>query len=113
MLGRDIVIVSFPHDAAKSGHQFGSRTAQFVVMMKRKFGEHLLSPGSKREQHFAAVILGPRAMDKTSGFQTIYQFHGAMVADFHAAGQFADARTDPGRDALDGKHELVLAPLQT
>ena len=84
MLGTGIV--AFAHDAAKRGHQFGSGAPEFVVMMERQLGEHLLSLGGKREQHFAAVVLGPRAVDKTPGFQTIYQLNGAMVADLHAAG---------------------------
>ncbi len=110
MLGSGVVALT--HNAAQSRRQFGPRTAQFLAMMQRQFGEHLLSFGSKREQHLAAVVLGPRAVDKSSPFQAIYQFHGAVVADLHAIGQFADSWTNPGRHALDRQHELVLAALQ-
>ena len=91
MLGRRII--ALPHDAPKSGDQFRSGTAKFLMMVKREFGEHLFSLGSKREQHFAAVVLGAGAVDKSSRFQAIHQFHGAVVADLHAIGQFADSRT--------------------
>ena len=51
-------------------------------------------------------------MDEASGLQAVHQFHGAVVADLHAVGQFANPRPHPGRHALDGQHELILAPLQ-
>ncbi len=79
-------VIALAHDAAKSGHQFGPGAAKFVMMMERQFGEDLLSLGRESEQHFAAVVLGPGAMNETSGFQAIHQFHGAMMADFHASG---------------------------
>lgn len=84
MLG--IGVIARAHDAAKSRDQFGSGAAEFVVMMERQLGEDLLSLGRKRKQNFAAVVLGSGAMNETSGFQAIHQFHGAMMADFHASG---------------------------
>jgi len=111
MLGRGVV--ARPHNAAQRGHQLGPGTAQFLAMMQRQLGEHLLTLGSEREQYLAAVVLRPRAVDKSSRFQTIHQFHGAMVADLHAIRQFADSRTNPGRHALDRQHKLVLAALQS
>jgi len=106
-------VATLPHDAAKSCHQFRSRTAQFVVMMQRQFGEHFLSLGSEREEDFAAIVLSPRAMDKSSSLQTVHQFHRTVVADFHTTGQFTDSRTHVRRHALDRQHQLVLASFQT
>lgn len=77
---------TFPHDAAKSGYQLGSGRAQFVVVMQGEFAEDLLSFGGKREQDLAAIVLGAGAMDESSRFQTVDQFHGAVVADLHAVG---------------------------
>ena len=111
VLGR--AIIALAHDAAKSCYQLRSGAAEFLVMMQREFGEHLFSLGSKRKQHFATIILCPGAVDKSSRFQAIHQFHGAVVADLHAIGQIADSRTQSGRYAFDRQHQLVLAPLQT
>ncbi len=111
MLGRRIV--ALPHNAPKSGYQFGSGTAKFLMMMKRKLGEHLLSFGSKHEEHFAAVVVRPRAVHKSSRFQAVHQLYGAVVADLHAIGQLADSRTHAGGHALNRQHQLVLAPLQS
>ena len=106
-------VATLPHDSAKSCHQFWSRAAQFVVMMQRQFGEHSLSLGSESEEDFAAIVLRPRAMDKSSSLQTVHQFHRTVVADFHTTGQFADSRAHVRRHALDGQHQLVLASFQT
>ena len=106
-------VATLPHDSAKSCHQFWSRTAQFVVMMQRQFGEHFLSLGSEREENFAAVVLSPRALDKSSSLQTVHQFHRTVVANFHTTGQFPDSRTHVGRHALDRQHQLVLPSFQT
>jgi hypothetical protein len=104
-------IAPFTHDAAKRGYQLGPCRAQFVVMMQRQFAEHLLAFGREPKQNFAAVVLGAGAVDKSSRLQAVDQFHGAVVADLHAIGEFSDAWTDSGRHALDRQHELVLAAL--
>jgi hypothetical protein len=106
-------VCAFAHDAAKSGHQIGSSGTQFVVMMKRQFSEDLLSLRSECKQDLAAIVFGAGAMDKTSSFQAIYKFDCAMVADLHAVRQFANSRPHPGRHALDGQHQLILATFQT
>jgi len=106
-------VATLPHDSAKSCHQFWPRTAQFVVMMQRQFGEHFLSLGSELEEDFAAIVLGPRALDKSSSLQTVHQFDRTVVADFQTTGQFADSRTYVLRHALDRQHQLVLASFQT
>jgi hypothetical protein len=54
--------------------------------MQGEFAEDLLSFGGKREQDLAAIVLGAGAMDESSRFQTVDQFHGAVVADLHAVG---------------------------
>jgi hypothetical protein len=103
---------AFAHDAAKSCHKIRSRGAQFVVMMKRQFSEDFLSLGSERKQDLAAIVLGTGAMDKASGFQAVYQFDSAVMADLHAVRQFANSRPHPGRHALYRQHQLILAAFQ-
>ena len=102
---RERGVVAFAHDAAKSGHQFRPGRAQFIVMVKREFGKNLFAFRSEREQNLAAIVLGAGAVDKASRFQAVHKFHGAMVADLHAIGQFANPRTHPGWHALDRQHE--------
>src|SRR5271155_953412 len=106
------VVGACAHDAAESCHQVGTGGAQLVVVMKSEFGQDLLSFRGEREQDLAAVVLGAGTMDKASGFQPVHQLDGAMVADLHAGGQFANPRPHPGRHALDRQHELILATLQ-
>jgi hypothetical protein len=65
-------VATLPHDSAKSCHKFRSRTAQFVVMMQGQFGEHFFSLEGKREEDFAAIVLSPLAMDKSSSLQTVH-----------------------------------------
>lgn len=110
---RGRAIIALAHDAAKSCYQLRSGAAEFQVMMQREFGEHLFSLGGKRKQHFATIILCPGAVNKSSRFQAIYQFHGAVVADLHAIGHIANSRTQSGGYSLDRQHELILASLQT
>jgi hypothetical protein len=80
------MVAAFPHNAAKSRDQFRCGATQFFVMMKRQLAKNLLASGGKIEQNFAAVVLGARAMDKSCGFETVYQFHRAVMPDFHATG---------------------------
>src|ERR1700688_1480286 len=51
-------------------------------------------------------------MDKSSRFQAIDQFNGAVVADLHTIGEFAHSRTHSSRHALDCQHQLILAALE-
>src|SRR5712691_990137 len=81
---RGLVFVTCAHDPPKRVYQFRSGRAQFVVMMKSELAQHLLALRSKRQQDFAAIILGPRAMDKSSTFEPVHQFDGAVMADLHA-----------------------------
>jgi hypothetical protein len=105
-------IAALAHDTAESGYQFGAGGAQFVVMMERQFGENFFSFRGEREQDLAAVVSGAGATNKAARFQAVDEFDGAMVADLHAAGQFADARAYSGRHTFDGQHKLILAALE-
>lgn len=105
-------IAPFTHDAAQGSHQFRSGQAQFVVVVKREFAEDFLAFRCERQQDFAAIIPGSRAMHKPSRFEAVHQFHRAVVADLHAIGQFADARPHPGRHAFNRQHQLILSALE-
>jgi len=100
---------TFAHDAAQGSDQIGSGGAKLVVMMEREFAEDSFSFGGECEQNFAAVLLSARTVDEATGFEAVDQFHGAVVADLHTVGQFADAGADALGHALDGEHELVLS----
>ena len=52
-------------------------------------------------------------MHKASRFQAIHQFDGAVMADLHALGELPNPRSDPGWDALDRQHQLILSALQS
>src|ERR1700693_3685083 len=67
-------VAAFPHDAAKSRHQFRSGRTQLVAMMKREFAENLLALGSERQQHLPAILLRAGAMDKSARLQTGHYF---------------------------------------
>src|SRR5580704_7847385 len=47
-----------------------------------------------------------------AGLQPVYQLHRAMMLNLHPACQFANARTNTFRHALNGEHKLILAALQ-
>ena len=81
-------------------------------MMKGQLGENALAFGSECEQDFAAVVLGAIAADISTGLETVDEFDGAVMANLHARGQFADNRADSGGHAFDRQHELVLAALE-
>jgi len=91
LVGRDLGmlrtrIIALPHDSSKRRRQFGPGTAEFLVMMEGEFGQHLLALGSQRQKDFPAIIIRPRAVNKSACFQAVHQFDGAMVADFHTTG---------------------------
>jgi len=50
-------------------------------------------------------------MDIPSFFKAVHKLDGAVMTDLHAVRQFADARPDASRHALDGQQQLVLAAL--
>src|ERR1700722_12739422 len=78
------------------------------MMVQCELFKELLSFGGEGNEDFAAIVLGAGPADKAACFEAIHQFDGAMVADFHAAGEFTDARTHPIRYAFNGQHKLVL-----
>jgi hypothetical protein len=110
---RRSAIHSFTHDAAKRGGQLRSGQTEFIVVMQRQLAEDSFSFCSECKQHFAAVVLGARTMDESSGFQAVHQFNSAVVADLHPVGQFANTRPHSGRHAFNRQHQLILAALQT
>ena len=105
-------IGAFAHDAAEGCDQFGCGGTKFIVMMQGEFAEDFLASGREGEEDFAAIVLGAGAMDKASGFEAIDQFDGAVVADLHAIGQFADAGAHTGGHPFHGEHELILAAFE-
>src|ERR1700719_1622292 len=100
--------VTCVHDSPQRGYQLWPRRAQLVLMMKGKFAQYFLAFRSKRQKDFATVILRTRALDKSSVLKAVHEFHGAVMADLHALRQFADARPNAGRHALDRQQELIL-----
>src|ERR1700684_2753342 len=74
-------VSTFSHDAAKSSHQRRPGRADLIVMMERQFAQDFFSFRSERQQNLATVVLGARAVYKSSRFKAVHQFHGAVVAD--------------------------------
>ena len=100
------------HDAAESGDEIWSGGAKFVVVMERKFAKNFFSFWSEGQQNFPAVILGAPAMDEASGFETVHEFDGAVVANLHAVREFTNSRPDAGGHTFNRQHKLILGALK-
>ncbi len=105
-------VCAFAHDAAKGGHQIGSSGTQFVVMMKRQFARTFSPFGvsasrtSRRSSSARVRWTKPPASRR---------FTSSTALWWRICMRFANSRIrgrTPGRHALDGQHQLILAPLQ-
>lgn len=81
-------------------------------MVQGQFGDDALAFGGEGEQDLATVIAGALASHVAATLQTVDQFDRTVMLNLHAVRQFADARANSARHALDGEHQLILATFQ-
>lgn len=106
-------VASLAHYAAKGADKFRASGAQLIAMVQSQLAQRFFTFRSERQQNFPPVILGARAVHKAVRFETVHEFDRAVMADLHARCELTNSRPHPGRHALDGQHELILAALQT
>jgi len=106
-------VFSTAHNSSQRRNQRRSRTLQFLVMMQSEFGQNALAFGGECQQYLSAVIPRARAPHISPTFQTVDQFHRAVMLNLHPVGQFPNARPHSLGYAFDRKHQLVLPAFQT
>ena len=82
--------------------------AQFFPVEQREAMEEIFTQGGERDHHFAMILLAVTATDGTLLFESVEQFHGAVVPKAQLAGEGGHGGAGALGKPFQGKEKLML-----
>ncbi len=78
------------------------------MVVQGKFRQDSLSLTGKRQENFAAIVVGSFAADALVGLEAVNQLDRAVMLQLHPVGEFSDSWPDAVGNPLNCQHQLVL-----
>ena len=82
-------------------------------MMQRQLSQDVFAAVGEPQHNFAPVYGAGFPADKTSGFQPVRKFHGAVMMNLKALGKIANPRPRAFGEPLNCQEQLMLPRFQS